>query len=69
MHDTDDYTVGQLVVVTGKLDSRVRDQEQDDLVIGTLDQILVDGQVSVLLENGNIWVGPVREIAPLEEQQ
>lgn len=68
MKNDDEYRVGDLVVITGKLDSRIRDQKQEELTIGTLEQILVDGQVSVILDNGNIWVGQSREIAPVGEQ-
>lgn len=50
-------TLGTLLMILVKLDNRIKDIDKEQLVIGTLDQILCDNQVSVLLENGDIWVG------------
>lgn len=61
--------VGELVVVLGKIDQRIRDKKVDGLVIGTMEQVLCDSQVSVLLENGDIWVGLLREVKKAEEQK
>ena len=63
------FKVGDEVVVTGKLDNRVRDKLPTGLIKGTIDAFLVEDQVSVILENMDLWVGKIREIAPLEEQE
>jgi hypothetical protein len=60
---------GDLVIIVGKLDSRIREKDQGALVYGTVDQLLIDGQVSVILENNDIWVGPKRDVILAEEQQ
>lgn len=54
--------VGDVVMVVGKLDKRIRDKQVDGPVYGTVDQILTDGQVSVILEDNDIWVGLLREV-------
>lgn len=54
--------VGDVVMVVGKLDKRIRDKQVDGPVYGTVDQILSDGQVSVILEDNDIWVGLLREV-------
>lgn len=54
--------VGDVVMVVGKLDKRIRDKQVDGPVYGTVDQILADGQVSVILEDNDIWVGLLREV-------
>jgi hypothetical protein len=60
---------GDLVIIVGKLDTRIRDKDQEQLVYGTVDQLLIDGQVSVILENNDIWVGHRRDLILPEEQQ
>lgn len=55
--------VGDVVMVVGKLDKRIRDKQVDGPVYGTVDQILSDGQVSVILEDNDIWVGLLREVS------
>lgn len=60
---------GDLVVVLGKIDQRIRESTAFGLVIGTLDQFLCDDQVSVILENNDIWVGSKREIVLAQDQQ
>jgi hypothetical protein len=52
-----EFKEGDIVVVLGKLDAKVREHKQDSLTIGTLEQFLVGSQVSVLLPDGTIWVG------------
>lgn len=48
-------TIGTVVKVAGKLDERVREQQEDTL-IGTIIKLLGD-EVWVLLPDGNIWIG------------
>jgi hypothetical protein len=61
---------GDLVVITGKLDTRVRQKQQSEgeLFFGTL--ICLDPQKMawVLLPDGDIWRGPIREICLAQEQ-
>jgi hypothetical protein len=52
---------GDIVVVLGKLDDRVRDNSSNELVTGTLVRLLRD-EVSVLLKNGDLWHGLKREV-------
>lgn len=59
---------GTLVAVLGKLDSRVREQNKGDLVVGTFIGKISDKRVVVLLSDGNLFIGPEYEIAPVEEQ-
>lgn len=61
--------IGDVVVVLGKLDKRVREQAQEGLVLGTLDQFLDQDRVSVILESMDIWIGLKREVIPYKEQQ
>ena len=60
---------GDLVIIVGKLDSRIREKDQQSLVYGTIEQFLIDGQVSVILENNDIWVGHKRDVILAGEQQ
>jgi translation initiation factor IF-1 len=60
---------GDLVIIVGKIDTRVRDTINSDLIIGTVDQLLSDQQVSVILENGDLWVGPSRDVVLKSEQE
>ena len=54
--------VGDIVMVVGALDKRIRDKQTDGPVYGTVDQLLSDNQVSVILEDNDIWVGLLREV-------
>lgn len=61
---------GQLVVVMGKLDERVRQaRAQNGLVVGTIYFIPRKDHVWVLLADGTFWMGPIRDIAPFEDQK
>lgn len=62
------FNLGDVVMVLGKMDTRVREKDRAQIVAGTIDQFLIDQQVSVLLENGDIWVGSLRDIALLKDQ-
>ena len=62
------FKLGDVVMVVGKIDTRVRDKNTDEIVAGTLEQFLNDNQVSVFLATGDIWVGHIREIVLLEDQ-
>jgi hypothetical protein len=59
--------LGDVVMILGELDKRIRDKVQDGLLLGTLEQFLVDDQVSVILPDGDLWVGNKRDIAIYEE--
>lgn len=58
---------GDIVVVLGIVSERIRNK-QEGLTIGTLEQILCDSQVSVLLPSGELWIGPSNLVKPAEEQ-
>jgi len=60
---------GDLVIVVGKIDTRVRETISSDLIVGTVAQMLTDNQVSVILENGDLWVGPCRDVVLKSEQE
>lgn len=60
---------GDIVIVVGKIDTRVRDAISSELIIGTVEQILIEHQISVILENGDLWVGPIREVVLKSEQE
>ena len=57
---------GDVVMVAGKLDDRVRDNNTSPRV-GTIVSIS-ETEAQVLLENGDIWRGSLREVFPIEEQ-
>lgn len=59
--------LGSIVIVRGKLDNRVRDKGKE-AVVGTLEAFLADGQVSVILENNDLWVGEKREVTEYKEE-
>lgn len=59
---------GQLVVIFGKIDGRIREYDQHDLVFGTFIGKTFDNKVVVLLEDGVLYTGAVNTIAPAEEQ-
>jgi fructosamine-3-kinase len=60
---------GDVVIVVGKIDTRVRDAISSDLIVGTIEQLLVEHQVSVILENGDLWIGPDRDVILKSEQE
>lgn len=57
--------LGDLVMVVGKLDERVR-QKSDEERVGTLVTVYGD-EVEVLFANGEIWRGLRREVVLHEE--
>jgi hypothetical protein len=59
---------GDLVVVLGKMDQRVREHKPDGLIVGTL-WIQEPDQVVVILPDFLLWKGHPREIASYAEQQ
>lgn len=61
--------IGDEVVVLDKLDSRIRDKGTNGLTFGTLDQFLLEGQVMVLLENGDLYIGLANMVRPRGEQE
>jgi hypothetical protein len=63
------FNLGDIVMVVGKIDTRVRDKAKDGIIVGTIDQFLIDQQVSVLLSDGEIWVGRLHEIVLFADQQ
>ena len=60
--------LGDVVVVLGKVDTRVRDKLQGEMLLGTLEQFLSEEQVSVILPDGDLWVGKKREVQLHEEE-
>ena len=60
---------GDLAVITGKLDSRVREKERKDgvMILGTI-WWLEEKMATVLLPDGDLWRGPRFEICLLKEQ-
>ena len=60
---------GSLVVILGGWDTRLRAHDDSVLTIGTVDQILCDGQVMVLLDGGDLWTGSVKMVVLAEEQR
>ncbi len=62
---------GDQVVVIGTLDQRIRKQQTEGLVKGTLYcRVNIEGfEVAVLLENGDIFLGKEREVRLAKEQE
>lgn len=62
---------GDLVIVVGKLDERIRDRNYENLICGTFwcNVRLENADVAVLLENGDIYVGFRRDIILKSEQE
>lgn len=61
--------IGSTVVVLAKLDSRIREKNQEnELVKGTIFAIH-GNQVSVLLQNGDIYEGELRNVALAKDQE
>ncbi len=50
---------GNLVQVLGKLDDKIREKNQEEIVIGTLDSFLRSdiAEVCVILPNNDLWIG------------
>lgn len=69
-------TEGDLVVVVGKLDSRIKEVDTTKLVIGTyIGSVYATNhdlnrtkQAQVLLEDGIIWTGNEYDLTPAEGQ-
>lgn len=61
------FKEGLVVLITGKLDNRIRDTEAAE-AIGTLFHLDKD-EVRVILGNGNFWYGKKWEIAHLDDQE
>lgn len=59
---------GRLVAVLGKIDDRIREYDQTNVVFGTYIGKVSDNRVVVLLEDGLLYMGPVNTIVPAEEQ-
>lgn len=55
-------------MIFGKIDQKIREKTTNDLIKGTLYQYLYDDQVCVLLENNDMWIGHIRDVA-LEAEQ
>lgn len=62
---------GDLVIIIGKLDQKIRKQEHTDLICGTFWCYvrLENADVAVLLENGDIYIGLKRDVILKSEQQ
>lgn len=61
--------IGSTVVILAKLDDRIRDKNQEEgLVKGTIFAIY-GSQVSVLLANGDIFEGELRDVALAKDQE
>lgn len=62
---------GDLVIVIGKLDNKIREKNYDKLICGTFwcHVRLENGDVAVLLENGDIYVGLRRDVILKSEQE
>ena len=60
---------GDIVIIVGKIDTRVRSTDRGDIIVGTVEQLLTESQVSVILENGDLWVGPVRDVVLKSDQE
>lgn len=58
---------GDVVVVVGKLDERIREADTSKIVCGTI-VLRANKRVWVLLEDGNFWIGPDHEVVRYEDQ-
>lgn len=65
------FKEGEVVVVLGKIDSRVREHVSTGIVKGTVYCILrMEGfEIAVVLESGDIWIGLERELAKVKDQE
>lgn len=58
---------GDVVVVVGKIDERIRKADMNRPAAGTI--VLKFGKtIWVLLDSGDLWIGPDHEVARYEEQ-
>lgn len=53
---------GDIVIILGKLDTKVREKSREKFIYGTIEQILTDDRISVILENNDLWVGYIYEV-------
>ena len=62
---------GDLVIIVGKLDEKIREKNYDDLICGTFwcNVRMENADVAVLLENGDIYVGFRRDVILKSEQE
>jgi hypothetical protein len=62
---------GDLVIIIGKLDDKIRQRNYDNLICGTYwgTVRLENADVAVLLENGDIYVGLRRDVILKSEQE
>jgi hypothetical protein len=60
---------GDIVVVFGTLDKRVRERNSNQLILGTLYYFLTENRVCVIIDDNELWIGERREIALATEQQ
>ena len=60
---------GDIVAVFGKLDNRIIERKQNQIIFGTLYYFLTEDRVCVILNDNELWIGPKREISPSNEQQ
>jgi hypothetical protein len=58
---------GTIVVIAGKRDQRVRNHEEKELY-GTVIKI-EQGNVWVMLPDGDIWVGEQYRVYPVQEEE
>lgn len=59
---------GDLVVVVGKMDNRIKDIDRRELVIGTFVGYISEERVMVLLPNGDMFLGFKYDIVPAESK-
>lgn len=62
---------GDLVIIIGKLDEKIRKKSYDELICGTYwcSVRLENADVAVLLENGDIYTGLKRDVILKAEQE
>jgi hypothetical protein len=60
---------GDIVVVFGTLDKRVRERNSNQLILGTLYYFLTENRVCVIIDDNELWIGERREIALATEHQ
>lgn len=60
-------TEGTVVVIVGKFDERIRKINEDNIV-GTVIKI-EDGNVWVILPDGNIWIGEHFLVYPFQKEE
>lgn len=60
--------IGDVVIVLGGFDERVRQKEKGELVFGTIFFLYKD-QASVILQNNDIWEGDIKMVRLADEQK